>query len=357
MVRQLHPNPYAIPAHGTASAVACSAPNETEPRPFRFSKLALKALPQLNAMKAKAGTNPELIAQANDFEKRYNEKLALRDSQTEQKATGVANEVTKIGDRAQNEQSAVADTAKKAAFGNMMTGLTQMIGGYTNMKVAQINKNTAAQMAAATANTPSWSFGTPPNPAIAAGNPLAGGPGSIAPGPSTVGNNGSAAAASPTNPIALGNPIANSQPSGLANPAPPGAAFKPSDATTTGGGGGGVGGGGSTSPATASNDETPPPRLAPNSTTPAYEGAGSGGYRSGGGGAGSNGPDLSGLLAQFLPKNGGEESGPKNGIIDRVREAGRSPGDDGSILGRGTNIFDRVHQTYQVKQSKRAVGI
>ncbi len=129
-----------------------------------------------------------------------------------------------------------------------------------------------------------------------------------------------------------------------------------------GGGGGSVGfGGGSVAPSQGSEGE-PGARYAENAkTVGGYEvggGAPAGGGRGGaGGGAGDSGPDLSGMLAQFLPKEGEEEpSGP--GILeyssgDRAL-ASESPD---SLLGRHANLFDRIHQAYQEKQGKGLVGL
>jgi hypothetical protein len=89
---------------------------------------------------------------------------------------------------------------------------------------------------------------------------------------------------------------------------------------------------------------------------PAYDGGG--GYRGGGaaGGGPDKGPDLSGLLAQFLPKK--DEDTAKNGILEYgERGTPSAANDEGSLLGRNINIFERIHQAYQDKQKRRRVGI
>jgi hypothetical protein len=74
----------------------------------------------------------------------------------------------------------------------------------------------------------------------------------------------------------------------------------------------------------------------------------------GGGGGAEKGPDLSGLLAQFLPKK--DEEKPGNGILDF---GGRNPASDGpiSLLDRNANIFDRIHETYQDKNRRGRIGL
>jgi hypothetical protein len=83
-------------------------------------------------------------------------------------------------------------------------------------------------------------------------------------------------------------------------------------------------------------------------------------YASGGGsgrgrGGDDKGPDLSGLLAQFLPQ--AQEEQPTNGILDFG--GGREPaseGLDGSLLGSDADLFKRVHETYQDQARKGRIG-
>jgi hypothetical protein len=118
--------------------------------------------------------------------------------------------------------------------------------------------------------------------------------------------------------------------------------------------GGGLGGG-STSPATAGGED-PAAKYADSNRNPnSYDtsgGAMMGG--GGGGGGGDKGPDLSGLLAQFLPKKEDEQTG--NGIMDF---GGRDPASEpqGSLLDRNANIFKRIHEAYQEKHQKGFIGI
>ena len=75
----------------------------------------------------------------------------------------------------------------------------------------------------------------------------------------------------------------------------------------------------------------------------------------GGGVAAERGPDLSGLLAQFLPKKEEEKNG--NGILDFGGNRGLASEGPISLLDRNANIFDRIHETYQDKNRRGRVGL
>lgn len=121
------------------------------------------------------------------------------------------------------------------------------------------------------------------------------------------------------------------------------------------GGGGGGGGGESTAAAQGAAEGDGQAKMAGSNGT-GYE---SGGTYNGGGGGGrvgaDGGPDLSGLLAQFLPKKE-DEAGPKNGILDY---GGRNPAGDQplSLLDKNANIFQRIHDTYQDKNREGKIGL
>jgi hypothetical protein len=95
------------------------------------------------------------------------------------------------------------------------------------------------------------------------------------------------------------------------------------------------------------------PKMADTRGAGNYEGGGALAGVGGGGGGGAKDPDLSGLLAQFLPKK--DEDKPTNGIMDF---GGRGPAGDGpvSLLDKNVNIFERIHQTYQDKNRRGKVG-
>lgn len=70
------------------------------------------------------------------------------------------------------------------------------------------------------------------------------------------------------------------------------------------------------------------------------------------GGGEDKGPDLSGLLAQFLPKDQDEKGA--HSILDFGRQPGNAPI---SLLDKGVNIFERIHIRYQNEQKNNAVGL
>jgi len=139
---------------------------------------------------------------------------------------------------------------------------------------------------------------------------------------------------------------------------PAAGAFKAGGGEGGGGAGSsaGLGGGGTAAAATAGDDQ-PAAKLADNAKNPAGYGAGGGGYMGGGsgGGASGSGPDLSSLLASLLPTK--EEEEAKNQAM--LDYAGRDPagGEPVSLLDSKTDIFKRIHTTYQDKHKKGAIGL
>lgn len=290
-----------------------------------------------------------------------NNQLSARRENYEHKIHDFKKNVRSVGSEAASEQAQIADLAKAQGYSHLMIGATQMIQGYAGMKAAELNKKSAKALKNMSDNP--FNFTPPSNTPIQInpGDALAGSATSISP---TSGSGDSSGADSNsdnnTDGLSLGDPTSyQNERNTLANGGPSAPTFKPGDpgGGPGGGSGGGGGGGGSTSPAKNEGEDSTAPRIADSRGVPAYEGGGA--YRGGGGGGsgGKDGPDLSGLLAQFLPKQG-EDQGHKNGILDYG--GGRAPAsddEDASLLGRNINIFERVHQAYQEKQKKRRIGI
>jgi hypothetical protein len=111
--------------------------------------------------------------------------------------------------------------------------------------------------------------------------------------------------------------------------APPGSVAGGSGAPGLGGGGGGAG----------AKDSEEGARLADGGKSITYGQTG-GGYTTGARAPSGTSPDLSGLLAQFLPKE--EDKKGQNGILDFGGRAPSAGGGDGPLLGPKENIFDRV---------------
>lgn len=126
--------------------------------------------------------------------------------------------------------------------------------------------------------------------------------------------------------------------------APPGSVAGGSGAPGLGGGGGGAG----------AKDSEEGARLADGGKSITYGQTG-GGYTTGARAPSGTSPDLSGLLAQFLPKE--EDKKGQNGILDFGGRAPSAGGGDGPLLGPKENIFDRVSKQYQQQLLKKRVGI
>lgn len=282
---------------------------------------------------------------------------AREDEIKTKKLTAMKQEVAVIGGRAASEQ----DETRKMAMGGGMKSLTTGVGMLANGMLNNMAADQLSQAADKLKNIEGSQIPFKPSEPtiIGAGDALA--PRTA----TTISGNGSgsevAAAESSEEKGAgdtLGGPMNLApNPSGLKDPAPVAAKFMGKDPSEAKGGGGGPMGGGGTSPASGTGED-PQARLADNRGSFAYEGGG-GGYQGGGGGGaggGDKGPDLSGMLAQFLPKKD-DEGGNKNGILDFGGRAPAAADDNGSLLDRKANIFDRIHQTYQEKQKRKFIGI
>jgi hypothetical protein len=129
--------------------------------------------------------------------------------------------------------------------------------------------------------------------------------------------------------------------------------FQPYNPNSPGGGGGGGVGGVHTDRADGSDSQGQAEAAYTGGETRGYSqgdggagGAYSGGGSRGGGNVGNDSDFLSNLLAQMLPQ-GGEDSRNGEGILSFGDEGhSRQPA---SLLARETNIFERIHDTYQKK--------
>ncbi len=253
-----------------------------------------------------------------------------------------------IASQAKGEQRRTKEDATQAGVMALATGVGQLAAGSLSMWAAsEMNK------AANRLKNP----GSPDVPLPLAGNFVgdpAGAPQGMQLVPSGEADTSaaldeSADAGAPEN--GLPGNIDPGKPSGFGGGGPAPGGFKSGGA----GGGGGSGGtpslGGSTSAASGEKDEEGGSKMADAKGSGNYEG---GGMMAGGagGGAADKGPDLSGLLAQFLPKE--KEEDPKGGILDFGGKEGGEPA--GSLLSKDANLFKRIHETYQEKQQKGNVG-
>jgi hypothetical protein len=286
--------------------------------------------------------------------------MAMRQKAFDEKKSDIKRDVKFIGRQASQEQAMMAHDAGAGGMTSLATGMVQMISGGFNMKGAGQLEDAARKLdkLANLAPTPTFVPLAPSD--LRPGDALAPGSGqSLNPGTSTQ----TAAGEQTDEPVPdfgkpWGDPIGKLQDTDPA-PGPTGGGFTasaPPGGGSQGGGGGGVGGA-STSPATGGESE-PVAKMADQGRTPNYEsGGGTFGAAGGGGGVGADrGPDLSGLLAQFLPKQGDvSDEG-----IKRMDFGGRglaSAEGPISLLDRNANIFERVHETYQEKNRRGRIGL
>lgn len=303
-------------------------------------------------------------------QQRYAMEMARRKQGMNTKERAIQSDLRRIGARVAGEQQSTAGEAEAGGIQSLTTGLGQITTGSLNLYSADQMRDAANNLRSAESSANHIAlptFGELPQ-----GQAIAPRPANVITGSGTVSSGlGSESEASAGD---LTSEEENDLANGFGDPLPPqtdadeialGPPAEPFKTGTTpgggggGGGGGGLGGGATTAPATAGNDAEPSARYAELNRNSAGYAGGGGGYASmgggGGGGGGGNGPDLSGLLAQFLP-NKEEESRSGNSILDfggRRNTAGEQPV---SLLDKKINIFHRIHETYQEKTRKGAVG-
>ncbi len=258
----------------------------------------------------------------------------------------VADQSSQIGSSAASEQAMTAQGALMGGMMSFMTGAQQMVSGGINIQsgkqlqaaAANLNTTSTFKPAALTLPTLSTVAGTP---MVARAAASISGSGAVEP---TAAPSDSAAAPGPVADLGPGigpGVLPSNLPTG-----PQAGGFTPGGTPNPGGGasnGQPIKPGGGTSAASASQED-PQAKLAPTQGGSGYE---SGSTFSGGGSGGAkapDGPDLSSLLAKFLPQK--EDPTNQNGILDYGSKLA-SDQPDGSILGRGgPTLFQRATSAY-----------
>lgn len=263
----------------------------------------------------------------------------------------VVRAMKQVGQRAASEQM---EAASAASMGAMMTGMSAASQAASAAMAIQGAQELRSQANALNGSSSTGTSIVPPS--LNAGSAATSGAPSSAMAITGNGINPNTAASpnpSPTpanNNPNLGGPLnTNPFPLGVPGGPTPGAYTAALPESAGGGAGGGIDGGGSTSPATATSED--PQAKADKNDGAGYEsGATLAGGNGGGGKGGDSGPDLSKLAALF--------GGPKekdlpsaNGILDFGGGKNSQPG-SGSFpaLGKETDIFKRIHETYQTEQ-------
>ncbi|MEK6706499.1 MAG: hypothetical protein AABZ06_12005 [Bdellovibrionota bacterium] len=275
-------------------------------------------------------------------------QIKNREDEISKKLETERRHLKQIGGNASSEQHKVAEEAKGGGIMSLVTGTQQVITGAFNIKAAEQMQKAADNMKNIEENAtvfkeqpfdPNADQFEPRGSAVITGS-----------GQNTASGQAASSDDSDSDGGDLGPPIGQLPPNDPTSLPPSPGPFNVGGDTGTGGGGGGNVSGGSTPPETASAEGEQAPRMAGGGSNERYEVGG--GFRCGGGGGAGGGPDLSGLLAQFLPKK--DDELPKNGILDY----GRHPASEAplSLLDRNANIFERIHEAYQEKHRRGSVG-
>lgn len=284
-------------------------------------------------------------------------QIEARERGAEERVRDVKREMGSIATRSRSEQNRASEQAMAGGMMSLITGAQQVTAGTFSVIAGNKLKDAAKQLQ--NAENTAMTGGALP------GFDNLSGEESSAPRQATVitgsgeDPNASEASEDDVKDEPIGDLGRGFNPNGP--PTPPGTgpvpgAFTKKNNEGTGGGGGGMGGGGggSTSPANEGQGDPSAKYAELNKSQGTYDVGGAAFGGGGGGGGVGAGPDLSGLLAKFLPKE--EEDAAKNGILDF---GGREPASEQpeSLLDRNANIFQRVHQTYQEKNQKGLVGV
>jgi len=269
----------------------------------------------------------------------------IKEEQTFQRQT--SQRMRSIASNAAGEQKSAASFSAMGGMMSLMTGTQQAMGGAFGLQAAKQEMAVANSL-----NGAGSPVLTPLAQPTVDGN-IAGGQAFVA--PDAVDGSGTAqnTAASSADPGPTGLPPSlgtgfdpNALPSGLPGTLPPGQ-FTTSDPKSSGTGAGGYDAGGSTGAGAAAQEEAQA-KLAQNSQGTNYQSSGGAFIGGGGNGKGAEGgPDLSSLLAQFLPKKE-EENKPASSIMDFGKQGSGQMQD--SYLDRGRNIFKDVEEEYRNQQ-------
>lgn len=282
---------------------------------------------------------------------------ATKQAMIERERLAAQERFSRVNRNAAQEQSKAGETASGGGTTSLITGLTQMMNGVIGLKSAKEMKTAAKNLQ----NVENLGNRLPGFDNLPSGDATAPNQNSSILGNGTSTSTDESAATdegSLTNNKPLDEPF---NPDGLgggdvAN-APPAAPFRPKEGGGPSGGGGGGGlGGGSTQAAAKSEEEgggAAYSEMVRNSGVASAAGSAPVGG-GGGSGANSNGPDLAGLLKQFLP-NQEDANKPRNGGIEVFGRqiAQESPP---SLLGRDACIFCRIHDKMVEKATKGYVG-
>lgn len=289
----------------------------------------------------------------------YDNQVRQREHEGMANRRQVASQLRQVGNAADSEQKTAASAATAGGMMSMMTGAQQMMSGTFSLIAAAQLEATAKKMK----NTVTGGVGN----IVAPGLPgdLSGGA-QTAGGQTSITGDGAAAAASGDSsdapadsgnlPPSLGDGF---NPAGLPSGTPegPGAGKFTADPKSGAapGGVGSVDGGGNTSAASEKAEDN----QAKLAQTPAGDRYSSGGAFSGGGGGfgkgAEGGPDLSSLLDKFLPKKD-DAAVTGNGSIEFAGQNGNHPETAMSVLDKNTDMFARIHDTYQDKARQGFVG-
>lgn len=293
-----------------------------------------------------------------DMQETRAREITDRNSVVKQKASKMQRSLSQHGGMAAQEQRNVADAALGGAITALVAGAGQALKGTLNLMAAKKMEKAANEYEDTKVTPPpSDPFPTNFDPPNTAANPISpiglGTPADTA--PSNEGEQKDELAEDIGVPSITPKKVELAEPSPInANPNNGVAANQP-----RGGGGGGapLGSAGSTNEAKPASETEQQPR-ASETRGPLYEGGAGGGVGGGigggGGGVKDTGLDLSGLLAQFLPKK--EDDANKEGILNYGRAVdGKAAPEVDSLLDRDQDLFKRISAQYQLQAKKHRI--
>ena len=304
--------------------------------------------------KADAAANPMLVSQAQlqTLKQKVDQDQAARKRLHTNEDSALTDESDAATAAGQQEQNTAKATSQAGGLGSILSGAQQLMMGMSNLAAAN-QYNQAAQALGAASGGSAPGMDSFPNPQ---GGP--GGPNTISGTPQSGAAQSASSSTDPGTGNNLGNPIGTPPAGGVdGTPPAPGNFNASNPGAGSPGGGGGLGG--ANTAAAPPDTSTDAAAKAADQRNVAYEGgAGGGGGGRGPASAGDKAPDLSGLLAQFLPKEG-DQNQNQNGILDYGGGAGRNPAAEGpiSLLDKNADIFSRIHDTYQDKNRRGLIGI
>lgn len=272
----------------------------------------------------------------------------MTDFQTKQGA--LSGDISRIAGQGAAEQAQIKEENEQGSFKSFIQGAKDLANAYFEKQAAKDLRDAAANLSDPTSAS---------DPDVIQVDPV--GPGADSPRSNTWTPNTNTAATIPAESTETGDDIKGDLGQGFnpdGNPDKLAEGLKPDTAVPGGrgggsGGGGGFMGGGGTSAAKDAPEGSPQYAGLGNDNTSYASG---GGAYSGGGRKtdGENqGPNLTDLLGKLLPDK--KDLKDKKDILAFGKELdGRNPS---SLLGPDENLFQRIHQAYQVKSKAGAFGI